>query len=96
MAQGQFKLCCEQSVNSTRFKQSSESMDQSAQSVQLITLGVIPLLSALSVAVSQEVMSEISQKIKSVIRVTTMGNQGKVRLSQKEKSARKFNSFPWV
>eukprot|EP00971_Amphidinium_carterae_P121686 2409817-Amphidinium_carterae.1 len=31
-------------------------------------LGVIPLLSALSVAVSQKVMSEISQKIKSVIK----------------------------
>eukprot|EP00971_Amphidinium_carterae_P146793 2909185-Amphidinium_carterae.1 len=51
-------------------------MDQSAQSVLLITLGVIPLRAAFSVALSQKVMSEISQKIKSVIRfvikVTTM------------------------
>eukprot|EP00971_Amphidinium_carterae_P026316 519122-Amphidinium_carterae.1 len=42
-------------------------MDQSIQSMQsmlLITLGVIPLLSALNVAASQKVMSEISQKIK--------------------------------
>eukprot|EP00971_Amphidinium_carterae_P146794 2909185-Amphidinium_carterae.2 len=40
-------------------------------------------------------MSEISQKIKSVIRfvirVTTMRNQRKVRLSQKRNSAHEFN-----
>eukprot|EP00971_Amphidinium_carterae_P209381 4153266-Amphidinium_carterae.1 len=70
-------------------------MDQSVQSVQsmlLITLGVIPILSAFSVAVSQKVMSEISQKIRSVIRfvikVTMKRNQREVRLSQKDISAR--------
>eukprot|EP00971_Amphidinium_carterae_P227525 4513191-Amphidinium_carterae.1 len=62
-------------------------MDQSVQSVQsvplalLITLGVIPLSAAFSIALSQKVMSEIRQKIKSVIRfvnrVTTVRNQRK-------------------
>eukprot|EP00971_Amphidinium_carterae_P028408 559414-Amphidinium_carterae.1 len=71
-------------------------MDQSAQSVQsmmLITLGVIPLLSALNVGVSQKVMSEISQKVKFVIRVTTMRNQRKVRMSPKVKAC-KFDKNP--
>eukprot|EP00971_Amphidinium_carterae_P137809 2731321-Amphidinium_carterae.1 len=56
---------------------------QSVQSMLLITLGVIPILTALSVGVSQKVMSEISQRIKSVIRmvisVTTQRNQRKLR-----------------
>eukprot|EP00971_Amphidinium_carterae_P054034 1063855-Amphidinium_carterae.2 len=64
---------------------------QSVQSMLLITQGVIPILTALSVGVSQKLMSEISQRIKNVIRmvisVTTMRNQRKVR---SKKNARKF------
>eukprot|EP00971_Amphidinium_carterae_P315362 6268328-Amphidinium_carterae.1 len=64
---------------------------QSVQSMLLITLGVIPPLTALSVGNGQKVMSEISQRIKSVIRmviiVTTQRNQKKVRT---DKNARKF------
>eukprot|EP00971_Amphidinium_carterae_P219808 4363824-Amphidinium_carterae.1 len=78
-------------------------MDQSVQSVSvsvLITLGLIPLSAAISVALSQKVKSEISQKIKSVIRfvirVTTMRNQRKVRLSQKKKSARISQKCPKI
>eukprot|EP00971_Amphidinium_carterae_P155230 3078285-Amphidinium_carterae.1 len=60
---------------------------QSVQSLLLITLGVIPLLSALNVGVSQKVMSEISQRIKSVIKivikVTMKRNQRKVRSSKR-------------
>eukprot|EP00971_Amphidinium_carterae_P170210 3372364-Amphidinium_carterae.2 len=54
---------------------------QSVQSMLLITLGVIPMLLALSVGVSQKIMSEISQRIKSVIKVTLKRNQRKVRQS---------------
>eukprot|EP00971_Amphidinium_carterae_P325084 6455178-Amphidinium_carterae.2 len=66
-------------------------MDQS-QSLLFITLGVIPLLSALSVGVSQKVMSNISQRIKSVIRfvikVTIKRNQRKLRSGKSRNSAR--------
>eukprot|EP00971_Amphidinium_carterae_P075055 1483497-Amphidinium_carterae.1 len=72
-------------------------MDQSVQSVQsmlLITLGVISLLTAFNVGVSQKLMSEVSQKIKSVlkfvIRATTMRYQRKVRSGKSENSARDF------
>eukprot|EP00971_Amphidinium_carterae_P109477 2167767-Amphidinium_carterae.1 len=61
-------------------------MDQSVQSVSVvlaITLGVIPLSAAVSIALSQKVMSEIGQTVKSVIKlvigITTMRNQRKVR-----------------
>eukprot|EP00971_Amphidinium_carterae_P247555 4915731-Amphidinium_carterae.1 len=54
-------------------------MDQSVQSMLLVTLGVIPISAAISVAFNHKVMSEISQTIKSVIRfvirVTTMKNR---------------------
>eukprot|EP00971_Amphidinium_carterae_P330242 6463172-Amphidinium_carterae.2 len=62
----------------------------------LITLGTIPLNAAIAIALSQNVMSEISQAIKNVIRgvikVTTMRNQRKVRsssMSQNEIKNRK-------
>eukprot|EP00971_Amphidinium_carterae_P154544 3064981-Amphidinium_carterae.1 len=60
----------------------------------LITLDVIPIFTALCVGVSQKVMSEISQKIKRVIRmvisVTTQRNQAKVKTGKSGKSARDF------
>eukprot|EP00971_Amphidinium_carterae_P298045 5922278-Amphidinium_carterae.1 len=67
---------------------------QSVQSMLLITLGVISLLSALSVGVSQKVMSEISQRIESVIKflikVTMKMTQRKVRSGKGGNSASEF------
>eukprot|EP00971_Amphidinium_carterae_P142564 2824212-Amphidinium_carterae.1 len=78
-------------------------MDQSEQSMLLITLGVIPLTAFIAVGVSQNVMSEISQIVKSVIRfgirVSTIRNQIKVRslsmslneIKSRNEPARKFS-----
>eukprot|EP00971_Amphidinium_carterae_P293832 5833480-Amphidinium_carterae.1 len=66
-------------------------MDQSMQSMFLtITLGVIPLTVLIGVIMCLKGMSEISQIMRSTIRVSTMRNQRKVR-SESQKNEKQKN-----
>eukprot|EP00971_Amphidinium_carterae_P267829 5313605-Amphidinium_carterae.1 len=73
-------------------------LSQSVQSMLLIALGAIPILTALSIGVSQKVMSEINQKIKSVIkfviRVTIQRNQRRSDQAKVKTQRANFSKLP--